>query len=164
MSSGGLGVRLAVDLALPAFLSSVNGASALTLRLLPSRLRSMSSNLDPVYVAACVEWKDRYDAAEPDTVRASVQKAWDAPIVCWRREEVLQSAQDQAGRARLLAVAAPHSGDFLHALPCSSVGTRLDDTSLRIAVSLRLGASICAPHTCVCGQLVDSSGVHGLAC
>jgi len=44
------------------------------------------------------------------------------------------------------------------------VGTRLDDTSLRIAVSLRLGATICAPHTCVCGQQVDSSGVHGLAC
>src|SRR5664279_2393093 len=23
---------------------------------------------------------------------------------------------------------------------------------------------MCAPHTCVCGQQVDSSGVHGLAC
>ena len=32
VSSGGLGVRLATDLALPALLSSVNGASLLTLR------------------------------------------------------------------------------------------------------------------------------------
>ena len=57
----------------------------------------------------------------------------------------------RACRARLIAVAAPHSGDFLHAIPCTSVGTRtrLDDTSLRIVVSLRLGATICAPHTCV---------------
>lgn len=164
VSSGGLGVRLAVDLALPAFLSSVNGASELTLRLLPSRLLSVSGNLDPVCAAACLEWVNRYDAAVPDPVKASVQKAWDAPIVTWKYEEVLQSAQDQAGRARLLAAAAPHSGDFLHAVPCSSVGTRLDDTSLRIAVSLRLGAPMCAPHTCVCGQLVDSSGVHGLVC
>lgn len=77
---------------------------------------------------------------------------------------VLSTAQNQIGRARFIAVAAPHSGDFLHAIPCSSVGTRLDDTSLRIAVSLRLGATICAPHTCVCGQQVDCSGTHGLAC
>ncbi len=34
VSNGGLGVRLAVDLALPAFLSSVNGTSELTLSLL----------------------------------------------------------------------------------------------------------------------------------
>ena len=34
-------------------------------------------------------------------------------------------------------------------------------TSLRIAISLRLGAIICAPHTRVCGQSVDSSGTQG---
>jgi len=54
VSSGGLGVRLSMDLALPAFLSSVNGASELTLLLLPSRLHSMSGNRDPVYIAACL--------------------------------------------------------------------------------------------------------------
>ena len=79
-------------------------------------------------------------------------------------EEVISAAQTQAGRARLIAAAAPHSGDFLHAIPCSAVGTRLDDTSLRIAVSLRLGATMCAPHTCVCGVEVDCFGIHGLAC
>ena len=52
----------------------------------------------------------------------------------------------------------------MHVVPCSSVGTRLDDSSLRIAVSLRLGAAMCAPHTCICGQPVDTSGTHGLAC
>jgi hypothetical protein len=164
VSSGGLGVRLAVDLALPSFLSSVNGASELTLQLLPSRLHSLSGSHDPVYLAACMEWQTRCAAAVPDLARAGVQKAWDAPVVSRKYEEVMSAAQNQAGRARLIAAAAPHSGDFLHAVPCSSVGTRLDDTSLRIAVSLRLGANMCAPHTCVCGQQVDSSGVHGLAC
>jgi len=41
VSSGGLGVRLTVDLALPAFLSSVNGASELTMSLIPNRLHAI---------------------------------------------------------------------------------------------------------------------------
>ena len=164
VSTGGLGVRLAVDLALPAFLSSVHGASELTLQLLPTRLHAVSGIRDPLCIAACLEWQTRCDAAVLDSERVSIQRTWDAPLVSRKREEVLSAAQNQAGRARLIAAAAPHSGDFLHPVPCSSVGTRLDDTSLHIAVSLRLGAAMCAPHTCVCGQLVDSSGVHGLAC
>jgi len=77
---------------------------------------------------------------------------------------VLSAAPDQAGKARLIAAAAPHSGAFLHARPCSMLGTRLDDSSLRIAVALRLGAPVCSPHTCVCGAAVDSTGRHGLSC
>jgi len=54
VSSGGLGVRLSIDLALPAFLSSGNSSLELTLLLLPSRLHSMSGNRDPVYIVACL--------------------------------------------------------------------------------------------------------------
>ena len=42
--------------------------------------------------------------------------------------------------------------------------TRLDDASLRIAIAIRLGATVCAPHTCICGTTVESSGIHGLSC
>lgn len=76
----------------------------------------------------------------------------------------MSAAQTQAGRARLIAAAAPHSGDFLHAVPCSAVGTRLDDTSLRLAVALRIGANMCSPHSCICGEQVDTYGTHGLTC
>lgn len=79
-------------------------------------------------------------------------------------EKVLSAASDQAGKARLIAAAAPHSGAFLHARPCASLGTRLDNSSLRIVVALRLGAPVCLPHVCVCGENVDSSGRHGLSC
>jgi len=40
----------------------------------------------------------------------------------------------------------PHSGYFLNAVPCSVVDTRLDDTLLCLAVTLRIGAQNCAPH------------------
>jgi len=44
------------------------------------------------------------------------------------------------------------------------MGTRLDDVSLRVAVALRPGAPMCASHTCICGERVDSSAIRGLAC
>ncbi len=89
VASGGLGVRLATDLALPAFLASVNGAAKLTLQLLPSRLHAVSGNLDPLCVAASIEWQSRCNTAVPDSARAGIQKAWDMPIVSRKSEQVM---------------------------------------------------------------------------
>ena len=37
--------------------------------------------------------------------------------------------------------------------------------SIRVAVGLRLGVPLCAPHSChLCGSEVDASEVHGLSC
>ena len=35
---------------------------------------------------------------------------------------------------------------------------------MRVAAALRVGAPICEPHTCRCGQRVDRLGHHGLSC
>ena len=51
-----------------------------------------------------------------------------------------------ATRARLLAVSSTHSGDWLHALPMASYGTRLDNKTIRVAVGLRLGVNLCELH------------------
>ena len=69
--------------------------------------------------------------------------------------------------ARLLAAGAKESGAWLHALPIDSVGLRLDDNSVRIAVGLRLGVPVCGAHKCHhCGADVNEFGrhVHGLSC
>jgi hypothetical protein len=104
VSSGELGVRIAVDLALPAFLSSAHGGAEFTLGLLLIRLRAMSAIFYPSCVVASLEWQNRFRSA----VRASVQKAWDESVVNRKHEEVLSSAQDQSGHAPFLAAAAPH--------------------------------------------------------
>ena len=72
----------------------------------------------------------------------------------------LSPLKPKLSRARLIATAAPSSGAFLQVIPMSSVGTRLDNTSMRIAVSLRLGAPLSTPHDCIRGAAVESSGVH----
>ena len=60
---------------------------------------------------------------------------------------------------------AKESSAWLQALPISSLGLRLDDASLRIAVGLRLGTATCGAHQCRhCGVEVDGRGIHGLSC
>ena len=53
---------------------------------------------------------------------------------------------------------------WLNATPISSLGLRLSDEAIRVAVGHRLGSNTCHPHTCVCGTEVDARGLHGLAC
>ena len=49
-------------------------------------------------------------------------------------------------------------------MPISSCGLRLDDEAVRIGVGLRLGLTLCVPHKCHCGALVDAQGLHGFVC
>ena len=58
----------------------------------------------------------------------------------------------------------PHAGDWLHASPLTTVGLRLSNEAVRVAIGYRLRTNICQPHTCVCGATVDVRGLHGLAC
>src|SRR5688572_26376717 len=95
---------------------------------------------------------------------ASIQKVWDRLFIEAERAMLLAGAPDQYHRSRLLAVSAPHAGDWLYALPISSCGLRLDDESIRVAVGLRHGVNLCEPHPCPCSFQVDSRGTHGLAC
>jgi len=38
----------------------------------------------------------------------------------------------------------------------------LDTEAVRTAVALRLGTTLCVPHTCPCGAQVDAYDVHSL--
>jgi hypothetical protein len=164
VSRGGLGIRKATQVALSAFLSSVTASQPLVAQFLPSNLLDRAGTNDPTFVAAVLEWEARTGSESVQLPFATEQKCWDEPLLNGQQMFVLSAARDQVSKARLIAAAAPHSGAFLHARPCSSLGTRLDDSSLRIAVALRLGAPICAPHACICGGIVDSTGTHGLSC
>ncbi len=58
-------------------------------------------------------------------------------------ESLLNEASDNIERARLLAAKDKTSGAWLHAFPVSSLGLRSDYSSLRVAVGLSLGTTIC---------------------
>ena len=157
---GGLGVRSVSSLAPSAFLASAAGTSDLQEMILSSipiiadlevsRSQDIWSNLSKLNV--------------PIGMLANSQKSWDNIIAKTVHSELLANSSSLQDKARLLAVSAPHSGDWLKALPISSCGLRLDDEAVRVAVGLRLGTTLCEPHTCICGSAVNALGTHGLAC
>lgn len=164
VAKGGIGVRKASDIALPAFVSSVVGAQELLTQLLPMSMHTTSGVNESAFLEALDEWNSRTGNSPLHEISSSAQSWWDAPLVRAQESKVLKAARDQSSKARLIAASAPHSGAFLNARPCAPLGTRLDNTSLRIAVAIRLGAQVCLPHTCICGTKVDDSGRHGLCC
>ena len=161
---GGLGVLSASDIAVPAFIASVIGSADLALKVLPSSLAGNTGSNDADYIRYVSLWQLLTNLEPPDSSVAAYQSQWTKPLQIIAADAVLSAAPNPTSRARLVAAAAPPSGAFLQVVPMSSVGTRLDDTAMRIAVALRLGAPVCIPHRCICGATVDSTGIHGLSC
>ena len=162
VNSRGLGIRSAVHLAPSAFLASADGTVALVHQILPLRLH------DTPYqrrVEARCQWGVGLDVPPPIPPASFGQKEWDAPRVQERAASLLSTASDVRSRASLLAVSTEESGAWLKTPPISSLGLRMDDESLRIAIGLRLGCQLSLPHVCAhCGQDVDQYATHGLSC
>ena len=162
--AGGLGMRSAVMLAPSAFIASAAGTAPLVSSLLPAALRNVTS--DNVLMEAKRVWRTMVPSTtmEPTGALMSRQRFWDAPCCASIANDLLAHSSNQSDRARLLASRASWSGDWLNALPLASIGLKLDDQSVRIAIALRLGAHVVHPHACVCGAPVEANGFHGLHC
>ena len=55
-------------------------------------------------------------------------------------DSLLDNAPDDMARARLLVVLTKESGAWLHALPISSLGLRMDGDDIHVAVGLQMGS------------------------
>jgi len=114
VANGGLGIRRASDIALPAFLSFVIGSHKLITDLLPQYLHATSGTNDPTFTDAVSVWQFRAGSLPNQSPFPAAQKVWDTPLVNVHEAKVMSAALDQASKARLLAAAAPHSGAFLN--------------------------------------------------
>ena len=163
VAMGGLGIRRAVQLAPSAFLASAAGCSDLIHRLLPPSCPPQ--NTDLLFSKALSVWCLGHDESPPTGLDRHKQKQWDTPKALGIYGSVLNTATVPSDRARLLAVANKESGAWLSALPLSTLGLRMDNDVVRIAVGLHLGAPLSELHSCkLCGADVNSTAVHGLSC
>ena len=159
---GGIGIRRSTQLAPPAFLASAAGCADLIHQILPPHF---ITNNSPYIESALSIWADDHSHSPPSHPLSCSQRAWDAPKIKASVVTLQQSAADDLTKARLLAVSCPVSGAWLNALPISSMGLRMDDEVVRIAVGLRLGVPLCHRHLCSgCGAEVGEDGIHGLSC
>lgn len=159
---GGLGIRCVASLASSAFLASAASTHQLQDQILATDNHDTANDM---YVdGALADWSARSHKAPLLPPMSSQQRAWDSLVTDVNKADLWNSFTDSINLARLTAVSAPHSGDWLYALPITSCGLRLDNEALRISVGLRLGANLCLPHRCPCGVTVDCSGIHGLSC
>ena len=157
--NGGLGVRQASSLALTAFLMSSCSTRSLQDCILMCTAASNNHNFEQ-YVSL---WSSNYGFSVPLDADAHSQCNWDKPNIDAEFANLL-SISNTLDRARLLAVSARHSSDWLHAMPISSCGLRLKNEDIRVAVGFRLGTELCKPHHCPYGALVDVTGQHSLSC
>ncbi len=160
---GGLGIRSVTLLAPSAFLASAASTAELTSSLLPQRVRDIEYSSIAVAAAAWTTMAST-PTSTPSLPASTIQRAWDNPCCQVQADKLLDAASDQVDRARLLASRSAGSGDWLETLPIASVGLKMDNATVRIAVGLRLGAPIVHPHQCVCGSMVTADGHHGLSC
>ena len=158
VGSGGLGVRSVTTLASSAFLASAAGTLPLQTLIL------QKTDIDEEDISRSLNHWKSLSGQDPILTSATKQRSLDLRVSSHTFNNLLESHNNTYHRARLLAAAATHSGDWLHAMPITACGLRLADEAVRIAVGLRLGTVICEAHRCSCGLPVDELGTHAFSC
>ena len=135
-------------------------------RKVPSLAASFSSPAVAAHIDARIECQSqRFRARWSDAPEEISQKSLDGVVAAARQVDLTESASEDLDRARLNAAFDSTSGKWLYAIPSPSIGTMLDNNTLRIAAGLRLGLTVCAPHACTrCATPVTPLGHHGLSC
>src|SRR6218665_2666245 len=107
--------------------------------LLPNPVRILGSmSMDPD--SACDSARSTWLQLAGDPVLMVMpghkQSQWDRPLLNEVLSSLEERLQDPYDQARIKASQSSHASDWLHALPISARGLRLDDETVRVAVGL----------------------------
>ena len=110
---------------------------------------------------ALAVWSAGHSDPPPASPQASSQRFWDQGVIKMTKSILWSSLPGPHDRASLQAICSPHASAWLHALPISACGLRLEDEAVRVSMGFR---PIGEPHICPCGFQVDPFGLHCLSC
>ena len=154
---GGLGIRSAEDIVLPAFLSSIYACAV----RMPDSFHITSSGIqDSCFFLAFSSWSEKFNFFF-SAQHSQKQKSWDIPLCQLRLNHLMEASNSIFDKARLLAVSAPYASHWLNAIPIPSLGLKMDNRSLRIACRHKLGSPLCQPHECICGKILQTFSCKG---
>ena len=115
---------------------------------------SCSTTSDPAVSKALAIGKTLSRAEEPVAPGNCFQKVWDNTVTSKIYEDLLNRCNNNIDKARLKAAGAANAENWLNATPIPSLGLRLSDEAIRVAVGHRLGSSTCHHiHACVAPKL-----------
>ncbi|OXA58286.1 Retrovirus-related Pol polyprotein from type-2 retrotransposable element R2DM [Folsomia candida] len=160
VNKGGLGVRHAIDVAIPCFLASIYSSLPLAERLLPPHLHG----IDTAIQEGEERWKSLGSSPLPPLEIRGIQAIWEIPQQEGVINHLTTNATTLEDKARYHAMSQPNVGAWLNAIPSPQLGTHLPNETFRIAAALRLRCDICQPHKCSFGEQVSTKGYHGLSC
>ncbi len=107
-------------------------------------------------------WDQQNNNERPCYEELGFQKSWD--LINLNRITSTMEFTNAKSKARFQALKRPESNAWLTSLPSAALGTLLDNNTFRISLGIRLGCKLCQSHTCICGDMVDEFGLHGLHC
>ena len=123
VKTGGLGFRSSSSLAPSAFLASAAGTEelqAIILAQVDERLHTEVSDFTRNRILE--RWKAISGSPPPSEEVYGKQTFWDRKITEQSFSMVLANCTSQIDKARILASKAAHTGDWLNALPITSIG------------------------------------------
>ena len=100
VKDGGLGIRSAQDLSLPAFLSSYTASIQIAHSMLPYGLRDVHSSYFDI---GCNQWMNNLGITEIREY-SNFQSEWDKPICSKKIQNMIGNAQLDADKARLRSI------------------------------------------------------------
>jgi len=143
---GTAGADFYQGLSRPAILASA--ASTLDLYTVYDCFNNRSCSADSHFESYLSSWQADGGILSTSNPLPPKQSFWDKPGIMSARDLVESSYSEPQQRARFLAAASPHRGDWLLALPTKACGLQLSDEAVRVAVALRLGCSVCVLELC----------------
>ena len=127
------------------YLASTAASTDLVQHIVPPHHRDTPL---PYQDEAEVLWSEGHDQPLLEGVVQQQQKTWDNLKASCTADTLLENATNPRAHAHLLASTSRESGAWLNVLLISSLGLRMDNDTIRVAVGLRLGAPLCRPHKC----------------
>ena len=96
----------------------------------------MSTIHEAIIETTLQRWSVQSETSAPEGVEAHNQKAWESKFIKVIKDNLMLNALDNKDKARLLAIQAPHSGDWLFATPITAIGLRMSNETIRVAVGI----------------------------
>jgi len=170
LKRGGMGLRSAALHASAAYLASRAATWELCQTMDPAFRWEEGMHGDAISAAKAtynglVAGPNQLAAGPPSSEAAGQQKLMSDMLEGNLFEQLLSQAPP-AQQARLRAVAAPHAGSWLQALPSPGLDQRLTHQEFAAATRLRLGCAVLGhDQWCpLCDQVFDTAGAHSLTC